>query len=172
VAHTTPPESSRKAAVEAKPCSVLDNGNEREKTDGSTKQAERSGRTRSHLVSRTRTISKTNQNPPAAPLPLRDETPPAVPVEEPVCTPPWANTMFGSVICAPGPAAPPLRPLWHEATDAISASGISRAAIPISFRIAHNWRAFAGCKLVFDEAVQAMIGKPVTLGERVAPASA
>jgi hypothetical protein len=119
----------------------------------------------------TRTISKTNQNPPAAPLPLRDETPPAVPVEEPVCTPLWANTVFGSVICAPGPAAPPLRPLWHEATDAISASGISRAAIPISFRIAHNWRAFAGCKLVFDGAVQAMIGKPVTLGERVAPAS-
>lgn len=118
------------------------------------------------------TIPKTNQNPPAAPLPLRDETPPAVPVEEPVCTPPWANTVFGSVICAPGPAAPPLRPLWHEATDAISASGISRGAIPISFRIAHNWRALAGCKLVFDEAVQAMIGKPVPLGERVAPVSA
>ena len=80
-----------------------------------------------------------------------------------VCAPPWANTVFGSVICAPGPEAPPLRPLWHEATDAISATGISRATIPTSLRIEHNWRAFGGRKLLFDEAVEASVGKPMTL---------
>jgi hypothetical protein len=38
---------------------------------------------------------------------------------------------------------------------------ISPIAVPISFRIEDNWRAFAGCKLVFGEAVEAR--KPMAL---------
>jgi hypothetical protein len=56
-------------------------------------------------------------------------------------------------------AFPPLRPLWHEAREAISASTINRAAIPIRFRIENNSRTNGGCKPVFDQAIESVIGE-------------
>src|SRR5271166_6909985 len=56
-------------------------------------------------------------------------------------------------------AFPPLCPLWHEAREDISASTINRAAIPIRFRIENNSRTNGGCKRVFDQAIESVIGE-------------
>jgi hypothetical protein len=59
--------------------------------------------------------------------------------------------VFGSVICAVELFFRPLRPLWQAARETNSASAISRADIPICFRIENNARAKEGCKPVFDQ---------------------